>query len=899
MQSQAVDDCLRKLLEERDPRALELAAHFGLAPLRGHLVRLVDETSPETLVHWQGATAKDLVSVWQRHFQKVTLPQALDALCELPAFRELRELADRSPAASTKLAAHLGELAECMDRCADYRSADGAAAPPWQALGELAKATGPAVKKNWNDQEDYEHYRGHLHRNSALVSRSIFRSRPPAGKSVEDAAELGLLLLDLTSEALATYAAAKQRRGCLDFDDLLLTARGLLVDPQLTNVRDELSAGTQLLMVDEFQDTDPVQVEIAKAYCGSRWRQRGLFVVGDFKQSIYRFRGADPTVSIELRKELPAPGRLSLTTNFRSQPAILEFVNALFFDQFDEPYEPLRAHRPQTTARPAVEFLWSEDPASEPVGATGEDVVAPPEKPNAPARRRREARWIARRLRQLIDSQEPIIVDESGDEPMARGLQPGDIAILMRAMGDVAPYEDALREYGLEYYLVGGQAFYAQQEVYDILHLLRSIESQADELSLAGALRSPFFSLTDETLFWLVETHGSLNAGLTAEKPPAALTADEATKVRRAAAVLDQLRSLKNQLLTAELLELALQLTGLDAALLSEFLGQRKLANVYKLIEQARSSDRVSPGDLPGFITQLAEFVVRAPKEASAATQTDADVIRIMSIHMAKGLEFPLVVVADLDRGLGGRQGQPVIHSQLGPLVTSDDADAVVGMNLYKADERVAEEHERKRLLYVACTRAADYLILSSSLENLAKPRQDWLTLLDHRFGLVDGVLRSELPPGCAAPEIRVTIDEPESAPRENDERRGARLSEIVEQVRARALELETKGLPAPLATTGMAPIAPPPAARNLFLATCQATDSGGGDPGRFAGRRCDARRPCRRINPARESLRFATWSVGSCRAGAHRFFRRNGGFELERTARSPVGGRARCRSGS
>ena len=523
------------------------------------------------------------------------------------------------------------------------------------------------------------------------------------------------------------------------------------------------------MMVDEFQDTNPLQVEIIKALCGDDWRKSGLFAVGDFKQSIYRFNGADPSVSTSLRAEMPPPARLSLTTNFRSQPAVLEFVNAVFHGAFDD-YEPLLHERKQLTPPPAVEFLWSPGPDGDGGGPGHQATAGPAVKRRLKGAKRdaraEEAHWIARRLVQLFNATEPIVVDSKNGDATPRRLRPGDVAILLRSLSDAQVYEEALRQSGIDYYLAGGHAFYSQQEIYDILNLLRAVASSVDEIALAGALRSPLFALTDETLFWLVDRGGSLNRALRSiahgEGAPPQLAELEADKARRAAATLARLRREKNRLQVAELLTLALELTGYDATLLAEFLGPRKAANVEKLIEQARALDRGSPGDLPGFIAQLTEFVQHAPKEALAATQAHSgDVVRIMTIHYAKGLEFPLVVLPDLERPRHPGASEPVLDPDLGPLLPAVDRKACVGFDLYRRRERLEDLEERKRLFYVACTRAADYLILSSSIDDVRQPKSDWLQLVDDRICLATGELRGALPAGYGVPQVRVITERP------------------------------------------------------------------------------------------------------------------------------------------
>ena len=198
-------------------------------------------------------------------------------------------------------------------------------------------------------------------------------------------------------------------------------------------MRKRLAAQTRLLLVDEFQDTDPLQVELVRALCDGRVADGKLFFVGDYKQSIYRFRGADPHVFRRLRDEIPAHGRLPLTLNFRSQPAVIEFVNALFCKEMGPEYEPLEAHRPQlgptTGGRvPVGDRAGQWDRLcnlSTPIEAQPADAAArrcrlgqsatgrtmPTAGSPAERNRRREAEWIARRLRGMLDAGEKLVWD--------------------------------------------------------------------------------------------------------------------------------------------------------------------------------------------------------------------------------------------------------------------------------------------------------------------------------------------------------------------------------------------------------------------------------------------------------------------------------------------------------
>jgi ATP-dependent helicase/nuclease subunit A len=350
--------------------------------------------------------------------------------------------------------------------------------------------------------------------------------------------------------------------------------------------------------------------------------------------------------------------------------------------------------------------------------------------------------------------------------PQSRPVRPGDIAILFRSLSDVSYYEEALRSYRIDYYLVGGHAFYAQQEIYDVLNLLRSLAYPADEVSLAGVLRSPFFSLTDETLFWLAEQGRGLWAGLRAASLPAAIDEQQRQRVTFAAGTLQDLKARKDRMPIAALINEALHRTGYDAALLAEFLGERKLANLRKLIAQARSFDNAGVMRLSDFIVQLSQFVARQPREPLAATHPEAtNVVRLMTIHQAKGLEFPVVFVPDIARRSNDSQNDAAYCDELGPLVRlpedHEHAGAMNGHRLHSITSAAEDREEVIRLLYVATTRAADFLVLSGGVKDLEKAGGAWMQLLAERFDLLTGRLAASLPDGYAEPRVAVVTAPP------------------------------------------------------------------------------------------------------------------------------------------
>jgi len=811
--TEVIDDQLRDKLADQDDAVLDLVVHFrlhGLIEMIGQLLRRRQEID---WACWRGVTADTLTTKWQEYYRNQALPRMLQKIVASPEAKTVLEIARQNPSSHPVMRAQLAFLLDNLPKlaeCADLPA----------TLSELRKATmirGAGTKKNWLSEELYAKYCEAVKslRDTIDGFKDQIAFDPEAARP---AAEIGLQLLLLADGANQAYDTEKQSRGVLDFNDLLIHAKKLLVGPQRNSLRKHWAAHLQLLLVDEFQDTDPLQVELVKALCDNEVTRGKLFFVGDFKQSIYRFRGADPRVFRQLREEIPPDGRLPLSLNFRSQPAILDFVNALFSEEFLE-YEPLRPHRPQIGPTPAVEFLWAVDAeivnadASDPLSIAqasflnGADEDSSRDQTPTQRRRRREADWIARRIRALINSGDKIVRDKEAakaGKPATRAVQPGDIALLFRALTDVEYYEEALRRYDIDYYLVGGHAFYAQQEVFDLLNLLRALESPCDRLSLLGVLRSPFFNLLDETIFWLAQHKDGLFAGLFSEKLPPQLSKEQKQQVAFAAQTLGELRAMKDRVPIARLIAEAIDRTSYDAVLLAEFLGERKLANLYKLIEQARSFDQSGMFTLSDFIRQLSEFVARQPDEPLAATQSETmNVVRLMTIHQAKGLEFPVVIVPDIARSQRG-PGSPVAFTpELGPLVKDDEA--TVGYDLFSIAEKEEAKAEITRLLYVAATRAADYLILSSGVDKLGEINGPWMDLIARRFDLMTGkALQADL-------QVKLTKAKPplQTEPSEKTGRQS--LKKLLEMAGKKAKKGEGR-LPKYLA-----PVAPDQTARRQF----------------------------------------------------------------------------------
>lgn len=762
-----VREAIHDLLIQENQDGMQMVYRYGLERTYEILISLVPQQFRIEFDQFAEMTVEQLAGRMQEYWEDSFIPAQLAEIANDESTQFLINLMSAHEPANKKLRERfqvlLARLPELINGAPKLRG------ELLQTLIEHAKVQGGGTKKDWDDLVAYEQIKDGFTTLRGALSK-VYESLEPDPAQFQLAAEYSLVVLRVTEFVAQRYQQSKAEKGLLDFDDLLLKTRDLFRrDPQ---AKQRAAAGIEFLMVDEFQDTDPVQSEIVRSLCGKELLSGKLFLVGDAKQSIYRFRRADPEVFHELRMEIPEAGRLPLSTNFRSQPAILNFTNCLFASAMEHYYEPLTPFdTEQHSPTPGIEFLFA---APESADVKGADAI-----------RENEAEWIAARIRQLLEDEMPRIWAknrETGERELRRA-EPGDICILFRSLSSVSIYEKALQQRDLDYYLVGGRAFYAQQEIYDLSNLCQYLDNPDDELSLLGILRSPFFSVSDDTIYSLVRNAETLSAAMLVP-PPEDLLPRQKRQTLYAQNVLAELRSKKDRLSLVELLNLAIERTGYDAALLNEFLGDRKIANLRKLIEMARNFESSGLFTLKDFVQRIRDSILEESKEELAATLPEtSDVIRLMTIHQSKGLEFPIVIVADLDRKSQGASSDPYLHPEWGALLPLPAERGVVPQNyafhMHRVLEQRADEDETVRLLYVAVTRAADYLILSAGLPYNQKFQSPWMKLLARHFDLSTGApavdpylgrLSLGSVPSEAIPEIRVHLKKP--APRTKVEKK-------------------------------------------------------------------------------------------------------------------------------
>jgi ATP-dependent helicase/nuclease subunit A len=538
------------------------------------------------------------------------------------------------------------------------------------------------------------------------------------------------------------YGRYKEARGVLDFTDLELRARALLLgstaaDSGPASVATPLSLSR--LLVDEFQDTNELQCSILEGLGAER-----MLMVGDARQSIYRFRGADVEV-FRRREEAPGLSQHRLDVNYRSSAEVLAFIDHLFSQEmfFGSRFNRLIPGRPEpgdagpgkaAGPGPATEVLVAERTVQ-----IGEEAVTLD-------KQQAEAYAAGRRIRSLVDEE---------------GWAQRDIVVLLPALSRVDVYQDALLSQGLHVYVVGGKGYYSQDEVEDVAALLRLLVDPHDDLSLLTVLRSPMVGVSDDCLYLLGRARGrrsrSLWAVLREGCVPGVSEADLA-RLHALAAHLDVMRVRVGRQGLARLIDDAVSALGYDVCLLAAPHGRRRFANLRKLMRMAADYEALEGPDLAGFVALIGSLGDLGDDEGSAPSLAeDENVVRVMSVHQAKGLEFPVVVLA----GLGSDPYDPAPDDVL---VAPDGrmAALVKGAEKHKseacqpcwgpaaqiiADDQARKAEEDVRLLYVAMTRASERLVLVGARRATDKPGA-------FRIGRIVSAL------GCAAPPAPLAVVE-------------------------------------------------------------------------------------------------------------------------------------------
>ncbi len=616
------------------------------------------------------------------------------------------------------LAPALEDLAACAEATLASLPGDAEARGLAEAGLELARAAEPEAERLLD-----------LAELRPAGKRDDLAAFVDAAAAVESAAldEIAARDRDLLQELLRVfdrcYAEAKAREAALDFEDLQLRARDLLQDD--AGVRERAQWRFRSVLVDEFQDTNRLQCELVDALGSEE-----LFFVGDEFQSIYRFRHADVEVFRERRAQ--SGGVLALTQNYRSRPEVLGVVNELFGTEFGTDFEPLVAagRFPEPLFGPGVELLVTDKAAWKGTGTHWREA---------------EARRLARRVRELVDAGE---------------ATPGEVVLLFAAGTDAERYEEALRAQGLPTIRAAGRGYFGQQQVADLVAYLRLLQNRYDDEALAAVLASPFVGVSNDALVLLRQAAGRrpLFSGLERELPNGIGPRDrrlfEAFRQRY-----ERLVRTSERVGLEPLCERIVVEHDYDLAVLAQWDGRRRYANLRKLGRLARSYESLRGPDLEGFVRFLRDQEAAGAREVEAVAEEEgAEAVRLLTVHAAKGLEFKVVVLADAGRvppspaadeilclpdgRFGFRVVNPATGRRAGAFGWDDMRDA----------EQTADQAENRRLLYVAMTRAIDRLIVSGAVD--ATSRRDGNAPLRWILGRLeidlDGDGRHELERGGA-----------------------------------------------------------------------------------------------------------------------------------------------------
>jgi len=665
-----------------------------------------------TKAGWALAEWRDQPSAWRR-------PEAFDRRAEIDArtisLLALAHLTARAARPNDHLfvaTARFRTLAREIETAEAVRPRDHDLLE--SVLVSLSKERDPWEKKGYGAA-----YAPDVPRQEVLDARETFRQELASFAHRADA-DLAALLREELRPALDGYAELKRGAGALDFLDLLLLARDLLRDH--ADVRAELQERFARIFVDEFQDTDPLQAEILLLLASadpsvSAWRDvvpapGKLFLVGDPKQAIYRFRRADVGTYREVTELLASRGAraVSLSASFRAVPALQRAVNTAFAPQMtgdaatrQAAYVPLAPVRDEEVRRPSLVAL----PVPDPYGrndrlSQGAVDVSLPKAVGA------FVEWL------LTKSDWTVTERERPGEAVPVAAR--HVCVLFRRFTTSAwgggridvtrAYVEALEARGIRHLLVGGKSFHEREEVEAVRAALCAVEWPDDELSVYATLHGPLFAIQDDVLFEWRERYGRLHPFRIPEARPGLAPVAEALDV------LARLSRGRNRRAVSETLALLLEETHAQPGLVLQPAGEQALANVLHLAELARAHERAGGLSFRSFVERLREEAESGEAPEAPILEEGSDGVRLMTVHRAKGLEFPVVVLADITAKLTSSWVGRYVDPSRGLCAQRIGGLSPLELLEHEAEEGARDRAEGIRIAYVAATRARDVLVV-------------------------------------------------------------------------------------------------------------------------------------------------------------------------------------------
>ena len=735
-------DRLGELFSESQVREAVRTLYAQRHGCRSWSQRLRTDEDEAIVNRWRGQTTLDLIA----HVRTLIEPH-LDGLISLVKLGR----SDSLTGDAQRVLLTIGQLPSATNPLRDLRGL-------WLALSTANNVKPRAFTRSGrkSDYKNNEDVLAHARRSLSSIGQALADVCVDLVADLDEASLPALRqLAGLLDHYDALYTQAKQARGALDFEDLLLLTQRLLAE--YPDVVAELRNAYRFLLVDEFQDVNRVQWSVMERLAlesDGELKAGKLFCVGDDKQSIYRFRGAELEIFANLKKRLGANARgelVPLTTNYRTLKAPLTFINALFdallsagSPSSPRP-SPLHPHRADGDGSTTLLLATDGDEA------------------------------------QLIASHVANLLRQGGEStPGHHGrqlLQPSDIAVLLRQRTRLQPIVRALRLANIPVTVASGNAFYRDQAVSDLIALCEALAFPDRDLPMAIVARSPLCALTDDTLVALCLGTDGPHPGLRSrlqQVQPELFVGNQAQAVEQAAALFAKLSDQVDRVPTRELLIDALVTSGALYAYGRGPEGEQCVANIEKLLELVHELEP-SCGNLAELATMLSQQLEHDDGEAEAELADLPNAVRVLTVHGSKGLEFPVVIVAD---GAAAQQsdrsplrcGQIEGHFEVAikvrdPLQGQEPPQPTGLYSRLQRHHREQECEEHKRLLYVALTRARDHLVISGTLRQdaetiAAASDSSWLSWLLAWLQLPPAALDGATGPGAcwthAATGLRV-----------------------------------------------------------------------------------------------------------------------------------------------
>ncbi len=483
------------------------------------------------------------------------------------------------------------------------------------------------------------------------------------------------------------YTGKKKEISGLDYDDLQIKVLELLDN---YNIRRKYQEKYKYIMIDEFQDTNELQKKIFYKL-SSKDRPldlNNLFVVGDPKQSIYAFRGADIDVFYNVLGDIEkviGEEAITLSKNFRTVDTVLDFINGVFRQLMDSGYDELTPFHKSPNLLD-VEILQNDE-----LDINSEESSI------------YEGELIARRIKQLVN------------EGM---YQYKDFALLFRATTRNFYYEEALKKYNIPFYNSSSKQFFRRQEILDLINALKTISNPYDIISSIGFLRSPMVGLSDNTLFMILKyidknIYNTMEKFL--EEEIYNLPKEEKDKLLWAKELLDYLYGIKDIVSITKIMDILLQKTRFIQVNLLMSTGKQALANIYKFQDMIEKFEDNSTNSLEDFIDELQLLKAEAESEGVIESE-NSDVVKLITIHKSKGLQFPVVIIPEMSKDFSSINERFLFNKETGIGIKTDEIRTKY--DILKSQLEIREKEERKRVLYVAMTRAEKLLILGGQGKN-------------------------------------------------------------------------------------------------------------------------------------------------------------------------------------